>query len=148
MLNGLTLVLNRNKIEFGTGNIRRYEDLYSYGMNPDPIRSAQEFTMDMIAHEKMPELILAGHDWVAIGVIRALRCSGLRVPEDVSVISAEKGCGWEMNFVTSKITTFDNLYYHQARVAAQLLLERLNGNVGHPQRHQIHGMLIAGETSR
>lgn len=147
-LRGIRLVLGRHQIEFGPDQIRRYQDLYSYGPTPDPIRSAQEFTCELVEKEPMPEVIIAGYDWVAIGVIRALRCAGIRVPEDVSVISAEKGCGQELNYVTQKLTTFDNLYYHQVRVAAELLMERMNGKSYPVQYHQIHGMLIQGETSR
>lgn len=147
-LRGLALVLNRNQLAFDSTRIRRYRDEYSYGAAPDPIRAAVEFTVALAEREPMPDVIVAGHDWVAIGVIRALRQCGFRVPEDVSVISAEKGCGHELNFVTQKLTTFDNLYYHQARVAAELLMERLKGNDSPIQHHQIHGMMIPGETSR
>lgn len=147
-LHGLEQVLHRYGIPFGKENIRRYHDEYSYGLSPDPVRSAFEYTVEFLRSEPRPELILAGHDLTALGVYRALLVCGIKVPEDVSLISAEKGELSNYYPDLPQITTFDNLAYYQFRVAAELLLSRLQGESGPPRYHEIHGTLILGETSR
>lgn len=50
------------------------------------IKNGFDTTIDIIESGKMPTAIFAGDDNIAFGVIDALRVSGIRIPEDVSVI--------------------------------------------------------------
>jgi len=145
-LEGLSDVLKNSKVSFDSSNIVRYEDTHSYGHNPDFIIDAYEFTMSMLK-KRRPRLIIAGHDWIGIGIVKAIRDSGLKVPEDIAVISAEKGNNFDKHILGVTLTGSDNMFFQRARTAAKLLKSRLEGNNGPIQCHEIHGHLVEGETA-
>jgi len=80
--------------------------------------------------ERVPELtaIVAANDLLAIGALRALREAGLRVPDDVSLTGYN-----DMPFVDvlqPPLTTVSVPYREMGRLAAQMLLRRLQGQDG------------------
>jgi len=68
--------------------------------------------------------IIAGADLIAIGVMKALRDNGLRVPEDVSVIGFDN-IPWS-DLCTPALTTIDLPINEMGIEAVQLLLRRIN----------------------
>ncbi len=144
-LKGLEKRLSERGITFNQGNIRRYEDTHSYGIHPDPVTDAYLCTRNLLADER-PRAIVTGHDWIGVGVIRAVQEAGLSVPGDIAVISAETTVGIEARTSIPKLTTFDTVYYHRARTAGELLKSRLEGDDSPVQYHEIHGHLVEGET--
>ena len=63
--------------------------------NPDYVYLDEEYTksrggyklfMEAYAKHNLPELIIAGNDSEAIGIMRAVHETGLRIPEDISII--------------------------------------------------------------
>jgi LacI family transcriptional regulator len=69
--------------------------------------------------------LVAYNDFSAIGAIRSLREAGLRVPEDVSVVGFD-----DVNsaaYQNPRLTTIRQPWQKMAQVAAQTLLDRLNG---------------------
>jgi len=102
--------------------------------------SMQEF----LAQRKDFTALLAYNDFSAIGAIRALRESGLRVPEDVSVIGFD-----DVNsaaYQNPSLTTIRQPLKKMAEIAAQILLDRLSGkNV--PKRVLIKPELIVREST-
>ena len=146
-LRGIGQVLRRKGIPFGPGNVRNYPDCYSFGPMRDPERGAFEYTLKLIREEPLPELMIAGHDGIAFGILRALLSSGIKVPEEVSLLSAESG--GDRRITPSPgyaITTFNNQYYLRTRIAAERLLSRLEGNDDPPMHYEIMGRLIEGNT--
>ncbi len=74
--------------------------------------------------ETLPEILICANDNMAIGAIRAFRENGLRVPEDIAV------CGFddtEMARVMD-VTTVSIPYYERGYLAAQYLIENVNGS--------------------
>jgi len=142
---GLTQRLSERGIFFGEENIRRYDDRHSYGPHPDPIIDAYHFVGSLLRTER-PRCIIAGHDWVAVGVVRALQDAGVAIPGEMAVISAEGVGNTHLVAGTPKLTTFDTLYYFRARAAAELLKRRLEGDDSTPRCHEFHGRIIEGET--
>lgn len=72
-----------------------------------------------------PTAIMCGSDLVALGAIRALRERGIAIPDEVAVTGFDD---FEFSSVVDPaITTVRVPAYEQGRVAAELLLERLNG---------------------
>ncbi len=59
---------------------------------------AHSETMDILKHEPRPTAIFAASDWMAMGVLTAIREKGLRVPGDISVI------GYDDTILASQIT--------------------------------------------
>lgn len=146
-LRGIGQVLRRKGIPFNRDNVRTYPDSYSFGPMRDPERGAFEFTLKLIRAGPLPELMIAAHDGIACGILRALLSSGIKVPEEVSLLSAESGD--DRQCVPSPgytITTFNNRYYLRTRIAAERLLSRLEGNDAPTMHYEIMGRLIEGTT--
>lgn len=75
-----------------------------------------------------PTAIFAANNFIAFGVIRALREAGLRVPEDMSVVAFDDlPAGWVME---PFMTVAAQPAYEIGRRAAELLLDRIDGDAG------------------
>ncbi len=149
-LRGMGQVLRRKGIPFGADNIQNYPDSYSFGPMRDPERGAFEYTLKLIREErKLPDLIIGGHNGIVFGILRALISAGIKVPEEVSLLSAESGNDRLSEPVPGyMVSTFNNMYYLRTRIAAECLLSRLEGNCDPPMHYEIMGRLIEGNTVR
>ena len=149
-LRGIAQVLHRSGIPFAPENIRMYPDSYSFGPTRDPERGAFEFTLTLIREGlPRPDLIIAAHSSIAFGILRALLSAGIRVPEEISLLSAETGDSNLSSPVPGyTITAFNNMYHLRTRIAAERLLSRLEGNDEPPVHCEIMGQLIEGNTVR
>jgi len=79
---------------------------------------------------KLPEVLFAFNDEMAIGVIQALNGMGYRVPEDVSVIGMDDIP--QAAFASPRLTTYRLPIYEHGVQAAKALLEMLHEHVpGH-----------------
>ena len=81
----------------------------------------------------------------AIGAIRALREEGLRVPQDVSVIGFDDIPGAAS--YTPSLTTVQQPLHRMGDVAAQVLLERIEGKKEYPPDIAIEPELIVREST-
>lgn len=77
----------------------------------------------LLAHLRSFTAILSFNDIAAIGCIRALHDSGLRVPQDVSVVGFDDIK--EAAFQTPSLTTIRQPLHHMGELAVELLLEQL-----------------------
>jgi LacI family transcriptional regulator len=75
---------------------------------------------------EQPSAIFAANDLVAIGAVKAAREHGLRVPEDISVIGFDDIPAAAL--VTPALTTIHQFQQEMGARAAQLVIERLNGD--------------------
>lgn len=68
-------------------NVMRYfpEVEYTVVADCDGPRGGQEATRQLLASGFTPTAIISANDYIALGVLRAVRDHGLRVPEDLSV---------------------------------------------------------------
>lgn len=94
----------------------------------------------LLNHVTPPTAIFCFNDVVAMGVYKAMREAGLRVPNDVSLISVD-------NLITVQhfevpLTTFALPGGDIGRRSASLLLERLAGGNVPPQLHLLPATLI------
>jgi LacI family transcriptional regulator len=88
--------------------------------------------------------LLAYNDFSAIGAVRALREAGLRVPEDVSVMGFD-----DVNsaaYQNPSLTTIRQPLQRMAEIAAQILLDRLDGR-DFPKRVLLKPELIVREST-
>jgi LacI family transcriptional regulator len=103
------------------------------------------FTKQLLARNKPFTALFAYNDMSAIGAIRALREEGLRVPQDVSVIGFDDIPG--AAFYTPSLTTVQQPLHRMGDVAAQVLLERIEGKKEYPSDIAIEPELIVREST-
>jgi LacI family transcriptional regulator len=72
--------------------------------------------------------VVAGNDMLAVGCYQALDQAGLRCPDDVSVVGFNNMPFIDM--LRPPLTTVTFPHYQVGTEAAQLLIERINGNTG------------------
>ena len=75
-----------------------------------------------------PDALLCANDLLAVGALAALRDAGLDVPSDVALVGMDNSALSEVTWPT--LTTVDLGSAERARIAAELLLERIE----HPER--------------
>jgi DNA-binding LacI/PurR family transcriptional regulator len=85
------------------------------------------FAKQLLARNKPFTALFAYNDISAIGAIRAFQEHGLRVPQDISVMGFDDIPG--AMFQTPSLTTVRQPLNRMGEVAAQTLLERIEGNV-------------------
>lgn len=94
-------------------------------------RAAEEATAELLSSPRPPTAIFAGHDTLAIGVLRAVADAGLG-PSEVSVV------GYDDIEIAGhplvSLTTVDQHGTEAGRQAIRLLLERINGRTA--PRHE------------
>ncbi len=89
-------------------------------------------TVQVLKSTPRPTAIFAANNFIAIGMMRALRDAGLRVPEDVSVVSFDDLP--EAITIDPFFTVAAQPAYEMGQKATELLISRLNGDG--PQEHQ------------
>jgi DNA-binding LacI/PurR family transcriptional regulator len=99
----------------------------------------------MFALPERPTAIFAGNDLSALGVLRAARESGLRVPEDLSVVGFDDIPLAEWS--TPALTTVRQPLTEMAAVAVQTLLAGTEGGVSIRRRVELATDLIVREST-
>ncbi|CAG1014604.1 partial putative HTH-type transcriptional repressor ExuR, partial [Anaerolineae bacterium] len=110
-------------------NIAFDPDLVAIGDFWQP--SAYQAALDLMSLKNPPTAIFASNDLSAFGAMEAVRESGLRIPEDVSIIGFDDVP--QAALVHPKLTTVRQPLDQIGRVAVRMLLEQID-NPGHPPR--------------
>jgi DNA-binding LacI/PurR family transcriptional regulator len=103
------------------------------------------FTKKLLAQQKTFTALFAYNDISAIGAIRALQEQGLRVPQDVSVLGFDDIPG--AAFHTPSLTTVRQPLNRMGEVAAQSLLDRIDGKKEYPSEIAIEPELVVREST-
>jgi len=103
------------------------------------------FTKQLLERNKPFTALFAYNDISAIGAIRALQERGLRVPEDVSVLGFDDIPG--AAFHHPSLTTVRQPLKRMGEVAAQTLLERIEGQIEYPSEIAIEPELVVREST-
>ncbi len=103
------------------------------------------YTKQLLSRSKPFTAIFAYNDISAIGAIRALQERGLRVPQDVSVLGFDDIPG--AAFHTPSLTTVRQPLNRMGEVAAQSLLERIEGKKDYPSEIAIEPELVVREST-
>jgi LacI family transcriptional regulator len=86
------------------------------------VASGYEMTGRILAAPSRPTAIFAGNNFIAFGVIRALRESGMHFPDDMSIVVFDDlPQGWALPF----LTVISQPAYEIGKQAAEMMLERL-----------------------
>jgi LacI family transcriptional regulator len=122
----LNLLIGRNRFN---GYKKALED-YDIPFDPeltvfcDSYDQAIEETKKLLRMPQPPDGIFAVNDLTALGCMKAVKETGLRVPQDVSVVGFTN---WLISkFADPPLTTIDQKGYLMGTEAAELLLNRIN----------------------
>jgi LacI family transcriptional regulator len=104
---------------------------------------AQRLSEELLALQQPPTAIFAASDAQALGVLEAVRTTGLRVPDDISVV------GFDDIEVSSYagLTTVQQPLYQSGLEATSLLLEALDQGPLDPIEHELPLGLIVRNTT-
>jgi DNA-binding LacI/PurR family transcriptional regulator len=112
---------------------------------PDPYIDARRAMEKLLADGFRCELLIAGHDYPGVGMLQAILKAGIRVPQEMKVISAMRTAVEGMT--PMKLTTVDFNMAEEGRIAIKLLMRRIDGFTGPMQVHHVAVELIEGETT-
>jgi LacI family transcriptional regulator len=127
------------------------------GINVDPDLTVQidtddptpalgyPFAKQLLARGKPFTALFAYNDISAIGAIRAIQEQGLRVPQDISVMGFDDIPG--AAFHTPSLTTVRQPLNRMGEVAAESLLDRIEGNKEYPSEIAIEPELAVREST-
>jgi len=115
----------------------------------DSIDSSPElgypFAKELLSRGKPFTALFAYNDISAIGAIRALREAGLRVPQDVSVVGFDDIQG--AAYHNPALTTVRQLLERMGAIAAETLVDRIEGRKDYPSEIAIEPELVIREST-
>lgn len=91
--------------------------------------------MQILSLKNRPTAVCCGNDMMAIGVIRAARHMGIRVPEQLSVIGFDDIDMCEL--ITPPLTTVRHPKYEQGEKAARVLFDKIKHNDKHIEKNYV-----------
>jgi LacI family transcriptional regulator len=112
--------------------------------DPTP-RLGYPFAKQLLARDKRFTALFAYNDISAIGAIRAIQEQGLRVPQDISVMGFDDIPG--AAFHTPSLTTVRQPLNRMGEVAAESLLDRIEGGKEYPAEIAIEPELVVREST-
>ena len=100
---------------------------------------------DLLSRGHKFTALFAYNDTSAIGAIRAIREAGLRVPEDISVVGFDdiRDAAYHL----PSLTTVRQPLRKMGEIAAQTLVERIEGRKDYPDQIAIEPSLIVREST-
>ncbi len=107
--------------------------------------SGYEMAQQILEADPRPTALLAGNNFIAIGVIRALKDAELDVPEDMSVVSFDDLTSDLV--IEPFLTVADQPAYEMGQQAAELLLSRLSGEASDGHREILLPIQIKARSS-
>jgi LacI family transcriptional regulator len=119
-------------------------EMVYYG--PFTRQGGYEFTKQAMLQLPSPTAIFAANNFILLGVVNALRELRLNVPEDVSVVGFDDFP--ESSLVKLIITAIVQPAYEMGRLATELLLKRISGDLsGEYQKIILPTEFIKGEST-
>lgn len=110
------------------------------------IEQTTEVTRKLLEENPDIDGIFAGNDLMAVGVIKAAMQLGKRIPEDLSVIGFD---GISLCKMTNpEITTIAQPIYEIGSVAAQTLLDLIEGRAIEKRHHQLEVTVNKGQSTK
>jgi DNA-binding LacI/PurR family transcriptional regulator len=109
-------------------------------------QSGYDFTKQAMLQSPRPTAIFAANNFILLGVVKALRELQLKVPEDISVVGFDDFP--ESMLVKPFFTAVLQPAYEMGRLAAELLLKRISGELsGECQKIILPTEIIERESS-
>jgi LacI family transcriptional regulator len=106
------------------------ENLVIYG--PYTQQGGYDMSRAILQGEMLPTAIFAGNNFIAVGILRALREAGVRVPEDIALVAFDD---LPPTYVIDPfLTVAAQSAYEMGQTATQLLLQRMTGAANVPYK--------------
>jgi LacI family transcriptional regulator len=108
--------------------------------------AAERAVNELLDRKRPPTAIVSGNNYMTIGVLRALRTRGARVPDDIAVVAFDD---FEFADVFQpRLTVIAQPLDQIARTAVDLLIKRMTGRASRqgPQRIQLSGTFVHRES--
>jgi DNA-binding LacI/PurR family transcriptional regulator len=112
--------------------------------DPSP-QQGYRFTRQLLARKSCFTALFAYNDITAIGAIRAIQESGRHVPQDISVVGFDDIR--DAAYHTPSLTTVRQPLRKMGEIAAQTLLDRIEGRKDYPAQIAIEPVLVVRETT-
>jgi len=132
-------------VEFLTENNLFNQDYVYLDAAYSQSRGGYHLFMEAFAKDNLPELIVAGNDSEAIGIMKAIHDSGLHIPEDISVIGMNDIPISRYTFPPLTTIKFQSEY--MGETAVDLLRERFEQRTI-PKKITLPSQLIVRESCR
>lgn len=122
----------------GIGLPEEYISLGTYD-----VKDATRQALELLQLPEPPDAIFCYSDYQAVGVIKAAKSLGLKIPDDLAVMGFD-----DMEFADFMgLSTVSQALYDSGRIAAKLLLERINHPDGPTQQVTLPVKVIQRETT-
>ena len=96
----------------------------------------REAGFELAKRPNLPDAVVCANDLIAVGVIRGLLRSGIRVPDDVAITGFDDIA--LCRYVEPAITTVRQPIENMGAEAANLLLARIDGERGRGTQRAVH----------
>jgi LacI family transcriptional regulator len=102
-----------------------------------------DLTFEALEADPRPTALFACNNFMAAGVLRALRQAGLRLPQDVSLVAFDDLPSWML--IEPFLTVADQPAYEMGRQAAELLIARLAVPASGPTAGEVQEIVLPTE---
>jgi len=95
--------------------------------------------LKLLAIENPPTAVFAGNDVMAMGVVKAAKSQGLKVPEDIAVVGFDNIKFSEI--FEPALTTIEQPFFEMGKRSMELLLQQINGEKLTRLKHVLNARL-------
>lgn len=99
----------------------------------------------LMSRAQRPTAIFALSNTIMLGALKAIREAGLRIPEDVALISFDNNL--YMDYMTPSITRISQPVEDMAKLAVKILLDKIKGASNCSSQLRLSPIMVAGESA-
>ena len=120
------------------------QDIYIIG-NEFSVHNGYLETKLLMSRAQRPTAIFALSNTIMLGALKAIREAGLRIPEDVALISFDNNL--YMDYMTPSITRISQPVEDMAKLAVKILLDKIKGASNCGSQLRLSPIMVAGESA-
>ena len=99
----------------------------------------------LMSRAQRPTAIFALSNTIMLGALKAIREAGLRIPEDIALISFDNNL--YMDYMTPSITRISQPVEDMAKLAVKILLDKIKGASNCGSQLRLSPIMVAGESA-
>ena len=108
-------------------------------------QSAYTLALEMLRRPDRPSALFTAYNLISIGTLIAIHDSGLRIPEDISIVGFDD-VEWNQ-VISPKLTATAQPVYEMGKVAGERLIARLKGDKSPPLEIRLKTRFIVRDSS-